>query len=41
MHGQLYVALSRTRSKGDMNIVPKITPCDIIFDERISEFLNK
>lgn len=40
-HGQLYVALSRTRTKADMNIVSKITPRDIIFDMRVSEFLNK
>lgn len=40
-HGQLYVALSRTRTKADMNIVSRITPRDIIFDIRVSEFLNK
>lgn len=39
-HGQLYVALSRTRTKEDMNIINKITTHDIIFDKRIADFLK-
>ena len=39
-HGQLYVALSRTRKKEDMNIIGQITKNDIIFDKRIQEFLE-
>ena len=38
--GQLYVALSRTRRKEDMNIISEITKNDIIFDKRVQEFLE-
>ncbi len=40
-HGQTYVALSRTRSANDMHIVKPLTQKDIIFDERILEFINE
>ena len=39
-HGQLYVALSRTRNKDDMNIISEITARDVIFDKRIQDFLK-
>lgn len=39
-HGQLYVALSRTRSKEDMNITGEIKLRDIIFDKRVQDFLK-
>jgi ATP-dependent exoDNAse (exonuclease V) alpha subunit len=39
-HGQLYVALSRTRKKGDMLIKRKLTADDLIFSNRIKSFLN-
>ena len=39
-HGQLYVALSRTRKKEDMNIIGEVTIRDVIFDKRIQEFLK-
>ena len=39
-HGQTYVALSRTRSANDMHIVKPLTRRDIIFDERILDFVN-
>lgn len=38
-HGQLYVALSRTRNKNDMLIKSRLTEDDIIFSERIKSFL--
>lgn len=38
--GQLYVALSRTRTKEDMNVVNPIKPRDIIINDRIKEFLD-
>ena len=39
-HGQTYVALSRTRSANDMHIVKNLTQKDVIFDERILDFVN-
>lgn len=40
-HGQLYVALSRTRKKEDMNVENSIKEKDVIFDEKVKTFLNK
>ncbi len=39
-HGQLYVALSRTRKKEDMLIKHGLSEDDIIFSERIKSFLR-
>jgi ATP-dependent exoDNAse (exonuclease V) alpha subunit len=39
-HGQTYVALSRTRSAADMHISSPLHPRDIIFDERVLEFVG-
>lgn len=39
-HGQLYVALSRTRRKADMLIKKRLTEDDIIFSSRIKSFLG-
>ena len=39
-HGQLYVALSRTRQKADMYIKNALTEDDIIFSPRIKSFLS-
>ena len=39
-HGQLYVALSRTRRKADMLIKRGLCEDDIIFSERIKSFLS-
>lgn len=38
-HGQTYVALSRTRSANDMHILHQIKPSDIIFDNRVLDFV--
>ncbi len=38
-HGQLYVALSRTRKKEDMHLLKRIDESDIITDPRINAFL--
>lgn len=40
-HGQLYVALSRTRRKEDMRLMGKIYEEDIIIDPLIKDFLNR
>ena len=40
-HGQTYVALSRTRSANDMHIVKPLTARDIIFDQRILDFVSE
>ena len=40
-HGQMYVALSRTRSFFDMHIENNIHEKDIILDKRVIDFLNK
>lgn len=39
-HGQVYVALSRTRHSSDMHISSALRPRDVIFDERVLEFVN-
>lgn len=39
-HGQLYVALSRTRKKADMLIKRRFSKDDIIFSSRIKSFLG-
>ena len=38
-HGQVYVALSRTRNSGDMHIAAPLRPHDVIFDNRVIEFV--
>ena len=40
-HGQVYVALSRTRNKNDMHIATPLRMCDVIFDNRVLEFIEK
>ena len=40
-HGQTYVALSRTRHAKDMHIVKPLTHSDVIFDERVLDFVNE
>lgn len=40
-HGQLYVALSRTRKKEDMQLITPIARRDAIIDTRISNFLER
>lgn len=40
-HGQTYVALSRTRHANDMHIVKPLRHQDIIFDERILDFITE
>lgn len=39
-HGQLYVALSRTRAKADMHILKRVDESDVILDRRVVEFLR-
>ena len=39
-HGQTYVALSRTRSATDMHIAYPLRPRDVIFDNRVLDFVN-
>lgn len=39
-HGQTYVALSRTRRAGDMHVACTLRPRDVIFDERVLNFVN-
>ena len=39
-HGQLYVALSRTRKKEDMHLIKPLSITDVIHDEHVIEFLN-
>ena len=39
-HGQTYVALSRTRAACDMHISALLRPRDVIFDERVLDFLK-
>lgn len=38
-HGQVYVALSRTRRSSDMHISVPLRPRDVIFDSRVLEFI--
>lgn len=39
-HGQVYVALSRTRRASDMHIAAALRPRDVIFDNRVLDFVN-
>ena len=39
-HGQTYVALSRTRSASDMHVAVPLRPRDVIFDDRVLEFVD-
>lgn len=39
-HGQTYVALSRTRSASDMHIATPLRARDVIFDNRVLEFVT-
>lgn len=39
-HGQTYVALSRTRNASDIHIENPLRQSDIIFDQRVLEFVN-
>ena len=39
-HGQTYVALSRTRSASDMHMASPLRPRDVIFDDRVLEFVD-
>ena len=38
-HGQVYVALSRTRRSADMHISAPLRPRDVIFDPRVLDFV--
>lgn len=40
-HGQTYVALSRTKRANDMHIIKPLKANDVIFDERILDFINE
>ena len=40
-HGQMYVALSRTRKLSDIHITHQIKPQDIILDPRVTNFLTQ
>lgn len=40
-HGQLYVALSRTRARADMHVTGNIEKRSVIFDKRIVAFSNE
>jgi ATP-dependent exoDNAse (exonuclease V) alpha subunit len=39
-HGQLYVALSRTKHKEDIHLMRPISVADVIYDAHVLEFLN-
>ena len=39
-HGQTYVALSRTRSASDIHIASPLRSRDVIFDNRVLEFVG-
>lgn len=39
-HGQTYVALSRTRSATDMHLLSPLRNRDVIFDNRVIDFIN-
>ena len=39
-HGQTYVALSRTRNAFDMHIASPLRPRDVIFDNRVLDFVD-
>lgn len=40
-HGQTYVALSRTRSASDMHMASPLRPRDVIFDDRVLDFVSE
>lgn len=40
VHGQTYVALSRTRSAADIHMSAPLRPRDVIFDQRVVDFIN-
>ena len=40
-HGQVYVALSRTRNSADMHIAAPLRRQDIIFDNRVLDFVSE
>lgn len=40
-HGQTYVALSRTRTAGDMHIARPLSVRDVIFDPRVLRFVDE
>lgn len=40
-HGQTYVALSRTRNATDMHVASPLRPRDVIFDERVLDFVSR
>lgn len=39
-HGQVYVALSRTRRATDMHLLSPMRACDVIFDTRVIDFMR-
>ena len=39
-HGQTYVALSRTRGASDIHVASTLRPRDVIFDNRVLEFVG-
>jgi ATP-dependent exoDNAse (exonuclease V) alpha subunit len=39
-HGQTYVALSRTRASADMHVASPLLQRDVIFDQRVLDFVN-
>lgn len=39
-HGQTYVALSRTRGASDIHVASPLRPRDVIFDNRVLEFVD-
>jgi ATP-dependent exoDNAse (exonuclease V) alpha subunit len=39
-HGQTYVALSRTRGASDIHVAAPLRPRDVIFDNRVLEFVS-
>ena len=39
-HGQTYVALSRTRAASDIHVASPLRPRDVIFDNRVLEFVG-
>lgn len=40
-HGQTYVALSRTRRAEDMHVANPLRPRDVIFDQRVLDFVEQ
>jgi len=39
-HGQVYVALSRTRAAADMHVAKPLRVGDVIFDRRVLDFVE-